>query len=91
MSEPPIIDRLLGPERPELGCDECFDNLDRYVEMQLADGAFSLCAVCVSPADCLRERHCLGMRAHLQGCPACAEEYASLRALLEGAGGGAPA
>jgi hypothetical protein len=89
MSEPPIIDRLLGPAHPELGCDECFDNVDRYVEMELGE-VFAPCAVCVSPADCLRARHCLGMRAHLLGCPACAEEYASLKALLEGPAGGAP-
>ena len=83
MNEPPIVDRLLGPERPELGCDECFENIDRYVEAQLGnDAAFTRCTVCVSPSDCQRERHCLGMRAHLQGCPACAEEYASLKALV---------
>ena len=84
MSRPPIVDRLLGPEHPELGCDECFDNLDRYVEQEARGGdGFARCDVCVSPADCERARHCLGMRSHLQGCPACAEEYASLRALLE--------
>jgi hypothetical protein len=89
MSEPPIIDRLLGPEHPELGCDECFDNIDRYVETELG-GPFGPCAACVSPAECRHDRHCLGMRAHLLGCPTCAEEYASLKALLEGPGG-APA
>jgi len=88
MNEPPIVDRLLGPEQPELGCDECFENIDRYVEMQLGgNAAFTRCTVCVSPDDCTRERHCLGMRAHLQGCPACAEEYASLKALLEASRG----
>ncbi|MGN6378906.1 MAG: hypothetical protein ACTHNU_08155 [Gaiellales bacterium] len=83
MSEP-ILDRLLGPEHPELGCDDCFDNLDRYVEIELAGAAepFERCNVCVSPADCARSRHCLGMRAHLQGCPACEEEYRSLKALV---------
>ncbi|HET6197498.1 MAG TPA: hypothetical protein VFE12_17185 [Acetobacteraceae bacterium] len=83
MTEPPIVDRLLGPEHPELGCDECFDNLDTYVEQQRRGDGFALCGVCVSPADCARARHCLGMRAHLAGCPACAEEYASLQALLD--------
>jgi hypothetical protein len=92
MTTPPIVNRLLGPEHPELGCDDCFDNLDRYVEQQLrGEAPFTGCAVCVSPADCARARHCLGMRAHLQGCPACAEEYASLRALVEAeSGAGAP-
>ena len=28
--------RLLGPAGPEVGCDECFDLIDRYVELQLA-------------------------------------------------------
>ena len=32
MTDRPIVDRLLGPEEPELGCDECFEYLDGYVE-----------------------------------------------------------
>ena len=62
------IVRMLGPSAPELGCDECFDVLDEYVELELhgqdADVAVP------------------GMRAHLEGCPACREEHESLRALL---------
>jgi hypothetical protein len=82
MSDRPIVDRLLGPDEPELGCDECFEYLDRYVEAELAGGPdFELCPTCVSTAACAAARSCLGMRAHLQGCPACAEEYASLKAL----------
>lgn len=61
--------RLLGPGEPELGCDDCFDALDRYVELELAG----------EPADAFVP----GMRAHLTGCPACAEEHESLRALVE--------
>jgi hypothetical protein len=61
--------RLLGPAGPELDCDECFAELDRYVELEL-DGA---------DADVLVP----GLRAHLAGCPACAEDHESLRALLE--------
>ena len=30
------LGRLLGPAEPEIGCDECFDQLDRYVELELA-------------------------------------------------------
>jgi hypothetical protein len=83
MTRQPDIDRLLGPAGPELGCDECFEQLDRYVEDSLALGpVFRRCANCVSPDSCARERHCLGMRAHLEGCPACAEEYESLLALV---------
>jgi hypothetical protein len=61
--------RLLGPARPEVGCDECFDLLDRYVELEL-QGA---------PAHELLP----ALRAHLEGCLACAEEHESLRALAE--------
>ena len=60
--------RLLGPEGPELSCEECFAEVDRYVELELA-GEVADSAV---PA----------MRAHLEGCPACSEEYLSLRALV---------
>ena len=61
--------RLLGPAEPEIGCDDCFESLDRYVEAELTD------------ADA--EAAVPGLRAHLAGCPACAEEHESLRALLE--------
>jgi hypothetical protein len=65
-----LLARLLGPGAPELGCDECFDVLDRYVELELAgDDA---------------DRAIPGLRAHLAGCPACAEEHESLRALAAG-------
>lgn len=84
MIKRPLIPRLLGPEGPELGCEECFEYLDRYVEQALApDRDFAVCPTCVSSGECLRQHHCLGMRAHLEGCPACAEEYTSLRALVE--------
>ncbi len=62
------LTRLLGPGRPELSCEECFEALDRYVEAELAD----------SDADATVP----GMRAHLDGCPACAEDHASLLALV---------
>ena len=65
----PTLLRLLGPSGPEVDCDECFDRLDRYVELELAG---------VDPDGVAR-----GMRAHLAGCPACAEEHESLRALVE--------
>jgi len=62
--------RLLGPGGPELGCDECFAELDRYVELEVA----GLDADAAVP----------GLRAHLEGCPACREEHESLRALVSG-------
>ena len=59
---------LLGPREPEVGCDECFEQLDLYVEAELAG----------RDADTLLP----GLRAHLDGCPACREEHESLRALV---------
>jgi hypothetical protein len=83
MSDRPIADRLLGPEEPELGCDECFEYLDVYAEAEIAGGArFEPCPVCGSPDRCASARRCRAMAAHLEGCPACAEEYESLQALL---------
>jgi anti-sigma factor RsiW len=66
-----LVRRLLGPGEPELGCDECFFELDRYVDLRLA-GADADAAV-------------PGMRAHLAGCPACAEEHESLLELVRAA------
>ena len=62
-----LVDGLLGPEEPEVGCDDCFAELDRYVELELAGQ---------DP-----DPHLPGLRAHLAGCQACREEHASLRAL----------
>jgi hypothetical protein len=64
------ISRLLGPAEPEVGCDECFAEIDRYVELELA-GADADAAI-------------PGLRAHLAGCPACREEHESLRVLAAG-------
>jgi anti-sigma factor RsiW len=63
-----VVGRLLGPAGPEVSCDVCFAELDRYVDLQLS----GLDADAVLP----------GFRAHLDGCPACREEHESLRALL---------
>ena len=66
----PLVARLLGPAEPEVSCDVCFEELDRYVDLELA-GVDADTAV-------------PGLRAHLAGCPACREEYESLRALVGG-------
>ena len=60
-----LVRRLLGPSGPEVTCEECFELLDWYVELELAG----------VDADCRLP----GMREHLQGCPACAEDHESLR------------
>ena len=67
--------RLLGPAGPELTCEQCFEELDRYVELTLA-GADADAAV-------------PGMRAHLEGCPACQEDHQSLMALVAADNAGA--
>jgi hypothetical protein len=64
------VKRILGPAQPELLCDECFDKLDEYVELELQGEA--------------ADERIPGMRPHLDGCPACHEEYESLRELVGG-------
>jgi predicted anti-sigma-YlaC factor YlaD len=64
------VRRVLGPAGPEVLCDECFEKLDEYVDLELAG----------APA----EERIPGMRAHLEGCSACREEYESLRELAAG-------
>lgn len=86
MSNERITGGLLGPQGPEIGCEECFEHLDAFVEAELGRAGFKRCAACVSPDACGRSRTCLGMRAHLEGCPACAEEHASLVAVLQAGG-----
>jgi hypothetical protein len=59
------LGRVLGLAGPELSCEECFAQLDRYVELSLAGES--------------ADREVPGMQAHLEGCPACAEDFRSLR------------
>jgi hypothetical protein len=63
-----LIDRLLGPGEPEVTCEECFELLDEYVELE-ARGADA-------------DARLPGLRAHLSGCPACREDHESLRAFV---------
>ena len=63
-----LIARLLGPSEAEVSCERCFELLDQYVELELAG----------ENADARLP----GMRAHLEGCPACAEDHESLRELV---------
>jgi hypothetical protein len=64
------LGRLLGPAGPEVGCEVCFHELDRYVELELAGEDVEA----IIP----------GLRAHLAGCPACREEHDSLLAFVSG-------
>lgn len=63
-----LIALLLGPAEPEVSCEECFERLDEYVDLELQG---------VDP-----ETRIPGMGAHLAGCPACTEDHASLRDLV---------
>ena len=60
--------RMIGPVDPELGCDECFDQLDAYVELELTGVRGDV----AMPA----------MRAHLVGCSACRDDHDSLLAFV---------
>jgi predicted anti-sigma-YlaC factor YlaD len=63
-----LVHRLLGPGEPEVTCEECFELLDEFVDLELhgedPDAALP------------------GMRAHLHGCPACREDHESLLAFV---------
>jgi predicted anti-sigma-YlaC factor YlaD len=63
-----ILTRLLGPSRPEVSCEECFELLDEYVDLELAGEDAN--------------RRLPGLHEHLQGCPACREDHESLRDLV---------
>jgi hypothetical protein len=73
-NEHPEIERLLGPVGDEVSCDQCFELLDEYVELEVAG----------QDADARLP----GLRAHLEGCPACREDHESLRALIAADSGG---
>lgn len=61
------LERLLGPTGREVTCEQCFELLDEYVELELQG----------VDADARMP----GVRTHLDGCPACREDHESLRAL----------
>jgi hypothetical protein len=63
------LEHLLGPTGFEVTCDECFEQLDAYVEVELAGGDANL--------------NFPGLRTHLEGCPACREDHESLLALVK--------
>lgn len=67
-SQMDLLERLLGPTGHEVSCQQCFDLIDEYVELEVAG---------IDPGSLLP-----GVRAHLEGCSACNEDHESLRALL---------
>jgi len=60
------IASLLADTSPYLSCDDCFAQIDEYVERRIADPHHE------DPA----------MAAHLAGCGACADEAEALHELL---------
>ena len=62
------LEQLLGPAGYEVTCEQCFQLLDQYVELELAGGD--------------ADARLPGLRAHLRGCPACREDHESLRSLV---------
>ena len=66
---PSVLRRLLGSPEPELTCDDCFELLDEYVELELAGPR--------------ADDRIPGMAPHLEGCAACREEHDSLLALVQ--------
>lgn len=63
-----LIERLIGPAGPEIGCDECFEKLCNYVELVAAGGDAN--------------SKVPGMSEHLAGCPVCRDDFESLLALV---------
>ena len=60
------ITSLLADTSPYISCDDCFAQIDEYVERRIAD----------------QHHEDAAMEAHLAGCGACAEEAQALRELL---------
>lgn len=61
------INVMIGPGRDEVGCDECFEILHHYVDLELAGEN----AAARMPR----------VHAHFEGCGVCWDEYESLREL----------
>jgi hypothetical protein len=63
------IECLLGPIGEEVSCEQCFELIDAYLELELKGGE--------------ADTRFPGMSEHLVGCPACREDLESLRALVQ--------
>ena len=64
-----LVKAALDTLPDEIGCDECFQEVDRFVELQLA----GLDAAQAMPL----------VQAHLDRCPDCREEYEALLHAIE--------
>ncbi len=64
-----LVESALNTLPGEIGCDECFQEVDRFAELQLA----GLDAAQAMPL----------VQAHLDRCPDCREEYEALLHAME--------
>jgi len=64
-----LLHRILNTRKDEIGCESCYESLDRFVEMEL-DGK--------DPEQVLPL-----VKHHLQLCTGCDEEYKALISALE--------
>ena len=64
-----LLQGMAGPQTEEIGCDDCWDVLDRFAELELAgkDAALALPLV----------------ENHLKCCGECREEYAAFLEALK--------
>lgn len=66
-----VLDSLLVDSDPYLSCDECFEQIDTYVEAMLANP----------------DHRDTPMEVHLKACGVCAEEAEALTELVRNANG----
>lgn len=64
-----ILHRILRTQKEEIGCETCFEHLDRFVELEL-DGKDATLALPL-------------VQRHLELCSGCGEEYRALLAALQ--------
>lgn len=64
-----LLHRILKTQKDEIGCETCFEGLDRFVEMEL-DGKDAAQALPL-------------VQRHLELCTGCGEEYKALITALE--------
>lgn len=65
-----LVRGVLSTRQDEIGCDECFEEVDRFVEMTLAGKNAAEAMPLVQD--------------HLQRCRECREEFEALLAVLRG-------
>lgn len=64
-----LLQRILKTQKDEIGCESCFESLDRFVELEL-DGKDAEQALPL-------------IKRHLQMCTGCGDEYQALLAAVE--------